>query len=120
MRDLRQNRALSEVRATLRSMRALDDPEVQELAVTLGRDRVIPWAPGTPSMGACAALSVYGGKQRVALAPDHQCPVPERLMLRAAALFLDYDENGPDDGWTELPSGNGHMTWLSPAGVFGH
>jgi hypothetical protein len=116
----RTGHVLSEARATLRCMRELDDPLVQELALALARDCVIPWAQDMPSNGACAVLSVHRGSRQVAWAPDHHCPMPERLLLRAASLFLDYDENGADNGWGPFPSGNGHMTWLSPAGVFGH
>ena len=94
-------------------------PEVQELADRMAAGEGIGrWPEGVPSDGACAILVVDNDRTAyLCLAPDHQCARPDRLRLAAAAVLLDFWENGPDEGWVHAyADGTGHLTWLSTPG----
>jgi hypothetical protein len=102
-------------------VRSLEAPEVQALALDMvERGALQPWPEeaarrlGVPEY-VCAMVQVEGSLVAVMFNSNHQCTRPERVMLHAAALVLDYKEQGPDEGWNAVADG-GHLTMISEPG----
>ena len=96
-------------------MKSLDDAEVRALATKISRgEGVAEWPPALDPHGACACLIADGSDGWFTYAPGHMCGDLDRLHLKAAAVLLEYFNDGPDEGWRPAREDGtgGYVTWL--------